>query len=127
MKTVSYTVLRANLASYWDEVAGGTPVQLVRQGSPDLVLLSESDYRGLVETATLMSSPANATRLAAAVTALTEQSGRTGPRKALAAHMIAAGATQEEAARATGLDTKTIAAYRDELGMPKLPRGGNRK
>lgn len=127
MKTVGYSDLRANLAGIWDEVAGGQPVQLTRQGAADLVLLSEADYRGLVETASLMASPANATRLAAAVTVLAEQGGDIGKRKALAAHMIAAGSTQLEAAAATGLDTKTIAAYRDQLGMPKLPRGRGRK
>ena len=43
------------------------PVTIERADGQSVVLLSASDYAGLLECAYLMSSPANATRLLAAI------------------------------------------------------------
>lgn len=40
-----------------------SPLFVTRQGKEDLVLLSKSDYEGILETFHLLSSPKNAKRL----------------------------------------------------------------
>lgn len=40
-----------------------SPLFVTRQGKEDLVLLSKSDYEGIMETFHLMSSPKNAQRI----------------------------------------------------------------
>ena len=68
MAHVSYSELRANLAGYMDEVCNTRDAMLVtRQGARSVVMISEEDYEGLVETAHLLRSPANATRLLEAI------------------------------------------------------------
>ena len=74
MNTTTYSELRKNLATYWDQALAGQPVQITRQGGHgDIVLMSEADYCSLVETARLLGSPANAARLVSAMVSLAEQ------------------------------------------------------
>jgi antitoxin YefM len=64
VNTITYSELRANFARTMDRVCnehGGCVV--TRKGKPALVLLSLDDYRSLEETAYLLSTTANATRL----------------------------------------------------------------
>ena len=64
MTHVSYSELRNNLASYMDEVCDNrAPLFVTRQNARSVVLMSEDDYEGLMETVHLLKSPANAARL----------------------------------------------------------------
>jgi antitoxin YefM len=64
MAHVSYTELRNNLSSYMDEVCDSrSPLLVTRQNARSVVILSEQDYDGLMETVHLLKSPANAARL----------------------------------------------------------------
>jgi antitoxin YefM len=64
MAHVSYSQLRNNLASYMDEVCDNrAPLFVTRQNARSVVLISEEDYEGLIETVHLLKSPANAARL----------------------------------------------------------------
>ena len=64
MGHVSYSELRSNLASYMDEVCDDrTALVVTRQNARSVVLMSEEEYEGLMETFHLLKSPANAARL----------------------------------------------------------------
>jgi antitoxin YefM len=64
MAHVSYSELRNNLASYMDQVCDDrTPLVVTRQNARSVILMSEADYEGLMETVHLLKSPANAARL----------------------------------------------------------------
>ena len=64
MSHVSYTELRANLAKYMDEVCDSRDALLVtRQNARSVVLISEDEYKGMMETLHLLRSPPNAERL----------------------------------------------------------------
>jgi antitoxin YefM len=64
MAHVSYSELRNNLASYMDQVCDDrAPLVVTRQNARSVVLISEEDYEGLMETVHLLKSPANAARL----------------------------------------------------------------
>ena len=64
MSHVSYTELRTNLAKYMDEVCDSrVPLHVTRQNARTVVMVSEEEYEGLMETVHLLRSPANATRL----------------------------------------------------------------
>ncbi len=64
MAHVSYSELRNNLASYMDEVCNDrAPLFITRQNARSVVMMSEDEYEGLMETVHLLKSPANATRL----------------------------------------------------------------
>jgi antitoxin YefM len=64
MKHVSYTELRANLAQYMEEVCDSRDALVVtRQNARSVVIMSEDEYEGLMETLHLLRSPANAARL----------------------------------------------------------------
>ena len=68
MAHVSYTHFRNNLVSYMDEVCDGrAPLVVTRQNARSVVLMSEEDYDGLMETVHLLNSPANAARLLRAI------------------------------------------------------------
>jgi antitoxin YefM len=68
MAHVSYTQFRNNLASHMDEVCDGrAPLVVTRQNARSVVLMSEEDYDGLMETVHLLNSPANAERLLRAI------------------------------------------------------------
>jgi antitoxin YefM len=64
MAHVSYSELRNNLASYMEEVCDDrAPLVVTRQNARSVVIMSEEDYEGLMETVHLLKSPANAARL----------------------------------------------------------------
>ena len=64
MSHVSYTDFRQHLAKYMDEVCGSrAPLHVTRQNAGTVVVLSEDEYEGMMETLHLLRSPANAKRL----------------------------------------------------------------
>lgn len=64
MAHVTYTELRANLADFMDQVCDShAPLTVTRQNARSVVMVSEDDYEGLMETVHLLRSPANAARL----------------------------------------------------------------
>ncbi len=64
MAHVSYSDLRAHLAEYMEEVCNShAPLLVTRQNARSVIMVSEEDYAGLIETVHLLRSPANATRL----------------------------------------------------------------
>lgn len=64
MTHVTYSQLRANLADLMDEVCDSrAPLTITRQNARSVVMMSEDDYEGLMETVHLLRSPANAARL----------------------------------------------------------------
>jgi antitoxin YefM len=64
MSHVSYTELRAHLAKYMDEVCDSrAPLHITRQNARTVVMISEDEYEGMMETLHLLRSPANAARL----------------------------------------------------------------
>ncbi len=66
--TVSYTEARERLAELWDRaVTDREPIRLTRRGAEPVVLIAADEYEGLLETAHLLRSPANAARLLAAL------------------------------------------------------------
>lgn len=77
MDTITYTSLRATLASAMDRVCDDhEPLIVTRNGAQSVVMLSLEDYQALEETAALLRSPANAKRLLAAVAQLKAGQGR---------------------------------------------------
>lgn len=64
MAHVSYSELCGNLATYMEAVCDDrAPLLVTRQNARSVVLISEEDYEGLMETVHLLKSPANALRL----------------------------------------------------------------
>ncbi|MEA2897384.1 MAG: antitoxin YefM [Bradyrhizobium sp.] len=64
MPHVSYSELRNNLASCMEKVCDDrAPLVVTRQNARSVVIMSEQDYEGLMETVHLLKSPANAARL----------------------------------------------------------------
>jgi antitoxin YefM len=64
MSHVSYTELRANLAKYMDEVCDSRDaLHVTRQNARTVVMLSEEEYEGMLETLHLVRNPTNAARL----------------------------------------------------------------
>ena len=64
MINVSYSEFQNNLASYMDKVCDGhAPLLVTYQNDRSVVLMSEQDCEGLMETVHLLKSPANAARL----------------------------------------------------------------
>jgi antitoxin YefM len=62
---VTYAEFRENPAKYMDEVAGA-PV-CIERGAGSVVMLSQQEFDSLVETARLLGSPANASRLLSSI------------------------------------------------------------
>jgi len=61
---VSFSQFSRNLARYLDEVCGANvPLTVTRPNARRVVLMSEEDFAGLMETIHLLTSPANAARL----------------------------------------------------------------
>ena len=68
VRSVSYSEARDRLASLWDEVVRERDaLRITRRGAEAVVLVPADEYDGLVETAHLLRSPANAARLLAAL------------------------------------------------------------
>jgi antitoxin YefM len=73
---ITYTTVRANLASAMDRVCNDhEPMIITRNGEQAVVMLSLEDYKALEETSYLLRTPANAKRLLAAVTQLAANNG----------------------------------------------------
>lgn len=76
MKTMSYSESRANYASVLDSVLDDREeVVITRAGKEPVVIVSLEDYESLKESAYLMRSPENATRLLRSIKNLEEGRG----------------------------------------------------
>ena len=76
MDAITYTAVRANLASAMDRVCDDhEPLIITRNGEQSVVMLSLEDYKSLEETAYLLRTPANARRLLAAIAQLNDGKG----------------------------------------------------
>ena len=76
MHAITYTTVRANLASVMDRVCDDHEALIItRNGEQSVVMLSLEDYKALEETSYLLRTPANAKRLLAAVTQLATNNG----------------------------------------------------
>jgi antitoxin YefM len=79
----TYTHARAHLAALCDEVTANREVVIIhRRGAGDVALIAADELSGLLETAHLLRSPANAERL---LTALARAQSRTLSPQSLAA------------------------------------------
>jgi len=68
MIKTTYSQARENLASLLDQVTGDREIALIkRRGREDVALVSAKELSGLLETAHLLRSPANAKRLLTAL------------------------------------------------------------
>ena len=76
MDAMTYSTLRANLASTMDRVCDDHEVLIItRNGDQAVVMLSLEDYKTLEETAYLLRTPANAKRLLSAAAQLNADQG----------------------------------------------------
>ncbi len=76
MDTVTYTTVRANLATAMDKVCNDhEPLIITRNGEQSVVMLSHEDFMALEETAYLLRTPANAKRLLSAAAQLNTGKG----------------------------------------------------
>ena len=76
MHAITYTTVRANLASVMDRVCNDHEALIItRNGEQAVVMLSLEDYKALEETSYLLRTPANARHLLAAVTQLAANNG----------------------------------------------------
>ncbi len=76
MDAMTYTTVRANLASAMDRVCDDHEALIItRNGEQSVVMLSLEDYKALEETAYLLRTPANAKRLLAAAAQLNAGKG----------------------------------------------------
>lgn len=74
----TYTSLRANLASVLDQVTDQQETIIVRRkGARDVALVPAAELAGLIETAHLLRSPANARRLLTALRRSQKGKGQT--------------------------------------------------
>lgn len=64
MRQIPYNTFRQRLAQYMDKVCDNRAVlRVTRPNARTVVVLSEEEYEGLLETLHLLRSPANAKRL----------------------------------------------------------------
>lgn len=76
MNAISYSMLRANLASTMCRVHDNhEPVIITRNKAQSVVMLSLDDYQSLQETAYLLRTPANAERLLSSIKQLDQGQG----------------------------------------------------
>ena len=76
MDAMTYTTVRANLASTMDKVCNNHEALIItRNKDQAVVMLSLEDYKALEETAYLLRTPANAKRLLSAAAQLTAGKG----------------------------------------------------
>ena len=76
MDAMTYSTLRANLASTMDRVCNDHEALIItRNGDQAVVMLSLEDYKALEETAYLLRTPANAKRLLSAAAQLNADQG----------------------------------------------------
>ena len=77
MQTINFSQTRQNLASTFDKVVEDSmPMVVTRQNKEPVVIISMRDYKALEETAYLMQSQANATRLNRAIAQLEAGEGK---------------------------------------------------
>ncbi len=68
MSTVTYKKAKEDLDRLWDEtVSTREPIVVQRRGKEDIAIIPADELAGYMETAHLLSSPANAKRLLAAI------------------------------------------------------------
>lgn len=76
MDAMTYTTVRANLASVMDRVCNDHEALIITRNSEQaVVMLSLEDYKALEETAYLLRTPANAKRLLSATAQLNTGTG----------------------------------------------------
>ena len=76
MDALTYTALRANLASTMDRVCNDHEALIITRNSEQaVVMLSLEDFKALEETAYLLRTPANARRLLSATAQLNTGKG----------------------------------------------------
>ena len=76
MKAITYTAARENLASTINQVCEDhDPVIITRKRNQAVVMVSLEDYESLQETAYLLRSPKNATRLSEGISQLERGEG----------------------------------------------------
>ncbi len=76
MDAITYTAVRANLASTMDRVCNDHEALIItRNGEQSVVMLSLDDFKALEETAYLLRTPANARRLLSAASQLNAGQG----------------------------------------------------
>lgn len=76
MKALSYTAARSNLAKTMDSICDDhEPVVITRKNERSVVMLSLEDYESLEETAYLLRSPKNMTRLIESISQLEKGGG----------------------------------------------------
>jgi antitoxin YefM len=72
----TYTHARARLASLIDEVSKNREVVIIqRRGSEDVAMIAADELTGILETAHLLRSPANAERLLSALERVRKRTG----------------------------------------------------
>ncbi len=76
MTNVSHTEAQEKLASFWDAtISTREPIVLERRGHESVIMLPLDEWRGIVETAHLLRSPANARHLLGALRRLESGKG----------------------------------------------------
>ena len=76
MDAITYTTVRANLASTMDRVCDDhEPLIITRNGEQSVVMLSLEDFKALEETAYLLRTPAKAKHLLSAAAQLNAGKG----------------------------------------------------
>ena len=76
MDAITYTTVRANLASAMNRVCDDhEPIIITRNGEQAVVMMSLDDFKALEETAYLLRSPKNAQRLLESIAALESGKG----------------------------------------------------
>jgi antitoxin YefM len=74
---IPFAQFRDGLAKYLDEVAEkGTPLHVTREQGSNIVVVSEDEYNGWLETIHLLSNPTNAKELMEAVAELNAGKGQ---------------------------------------------------
>lgn len=84
MRVISYTEARNSFKSVLDGVSDDQDITIInRRDGADAVVMSFDYYQSVMETLHLVSSPANAAKLASAIAQ--DKAGKAKPRKLLAA------------------------------------------
>lgn len=84
MRVVSYSEARSSLKAVLDTVTDDHDITVInRRDGADAVVMSFEHYQSVMETLHLVSSPANAAKLAKAIAQ--DKAGKAKPRKLLAA------------------------------------------
>ena len=78
MQTISFSQIRQHLATTIDTVVNNhSPIIITRQNKEPVVMISLDDYKSIEETAYLMQSMTNASRLNSAIAQLEAGQGKT--------------------------------------------------